>query len=171
MKFTKLLQSLALAATLLVAVPATSSLQAAENDGVVRVVYPLDFPDVKRVHFMLNTLNNLIKHFQSTMTEYKVDVVVYGPGLQYAMHNFQATGFVGKPYLTHGGPTGKGTQGRFLAIKQLAGDNFDMFVCNNTMKKKHVTAKQLHPYAKVTPGGILKLIELQQKGASYIKIK
>lgn len=171
MKLTKLLKSLALAATLMLTAPATSSLQAAKNDGVIKVVYPLDFPDVKRVHFMLNTLNNLVKHYQNTMTEFEISVVVYGPGLQYAMHNFQHTGFMGLPYLTRGGPTGKGTQGRFLALKQLAGDSFNMFVCANTMKKKHVTKKQLHPYAKVTPGGILKLIELQRQGAAYIKIK
>jgi len=170
MKLTKLLKSLALAATLLVAIPATSSLQAAEN-GVVKVVYPLDFPDVKRVHFMLNTLNNLVKHYQSTMTEYEVSVVAYGPGLQYIMKDFKGTGFVGKPYLTHGGPTGKGTHGRFDGLKALAGDNLKFYACKNTMDKKKVTATQLKDYAEVTPGGILKLIELQSQGASYIKIK
>lgn len=171
MKLRTLLKSLTLAATLLVAVPATSSLQAAEKDGVVRVVYPLDFPSVKRVHFMLNTLNNLVKHFNSTMTDYEVSVVAYGPGLQYVMKNFRGTGFVGKPYLRHGGPTGKGTDGRFGALKALAGDNLRVFACKNTMTKKKVKASQLKSYVEVTPGGILKLIELQGKGASYIKIK
>lgn len=170
MKLKKLVQSLTLAATLLVAVPVTSTLQAAEN-GVIKVVYPLDFPDVKRVHFMLNTLNNLIKHYQSTMTEYEVSVVAYGPGLQYVMKNFKGTGFVGKPYLKHGGPIGNGTDGRFAALKALAGDNLRVYACENTMTKKKVSPSQLKDYVEVTPGGILKLIELQRQGASYIKIK
>ncbi|PHS59199.1 MAG: hypothetical protein COB17_01365 [Sulfurimonas sp.] len=148
-----------------------ASVNAKENTEPVKVVYPLDFPDVKRVHFMLNTLNNLVKYYQKNFIDYEVSIVVYGPGLQYAMHNFKDTGFVGKPYLRHGGPTGNGTQGRIHALKQLAGDNLRFFVCENTMKKKNVKKEQLHPFAEVTEGGVLKLIELQNEGAALIKIK
>ena len=160
---------------LLIAVFAMSTPAFAQDDedesDIVKVVYPLDFPDVRRVHFMLNTLNNLVKYYQKNFIDYEIDIVVYGPGLQYAMHNFDKTGFMGKPYLTHGGPTGKGTQGRFKDLKQLAGDNLNFYVCKNTMNKKHVKKDQLHPYAEVTPGGVLKIINLQREGASLVKIK
>ncbi|MDF1880549.1 hypothetical protein JHD50_04400, partial [Sulfurimonas sp. MAG313] len=122
---------LALVATLLmVIVPVSAS--AKDNSDPVKVVYPLDFPDVKRVHFMLNTLNNLVKHYQKNLIDYEISIVVYGPGLQYAMHNFADTGFVGKPYLTHGGPVGNGTQGRIHALKQLAGDSLNIYLFKNT---------------------------------------
>jgi len=156
-------------ATLMMTVASVSAQE--NNDEVVKVVYPLDFPDIKRVHFMLNTLNNLVKHYQKTFTDYELSIVLYGPGLQYGMKSFEGTGFVGMPYLNHGGPTGNGAQGRLKALKQLAGDNLRMFICENTMKKKNVKASQLLPFAEVTPGGILKLIELQREGAAYIKIK
>lgn len=146
-------------------------INAKENSDPVQVVYPLDFPDVKRVHFMLNTLNNLVKYYQEKFIDYEISIVVYGPGLQYAMHDFADTGFVGKPYLRHGGPNGNGTQGRIHDLKLLAGDNLRFFVCKNTMKKKNVKKEQLHPFAEVTEGGILKLIELQNEGAALIKIK
>lgn len=42
----------------------SSSATAADT---VKVVYPLDFPDIKRVHFMLNTLNNLVKYYQKKL--------------------------------------------------------------------------------------------------------
>ena len=171
MKINKLIKSLALAATLLVALPLTSTLQAAEDDGVVRVVYPLDFADIKRVHFMINTVNNLVKHFQSNLTEYEISIVGYGPGIQYMMKDFKGTGFVGKPYLKQGGPTTKGSDGRFAALKALAGDSLQFFACKNTMTKKKVLDKQLKSYVKVTPAGVLKLIQLQSAGAAYIKIK
>lgn len=87
------------------------------------------------------------------------------------MKDFEGTGFAGKPYLKHGGPTGKGAQGRLDAIKLLAGDNMHIYVCKNTMTKKNVKPEQLVDYAEMTPGGILKLIELQNDGAAYIKIK
>lgn len=171
MKIAQLLKSMAVAVTLLVAVPLTSTLQAADNDSRVKVVYPLDFPDIKRVHFMLNTLNNLVKHYQSTMTEFEINVVAYGPGLQYVMKNFKGTGFAEKPYIKHGGPVGNGSSGRFAALESLGGDSFKVYACENTMTKKKVTKAHLNDYVKVTPGGVLKIIELQREGAALIKIR
>lgn len=145
---------------------------AAQDDSdTVKLVYPLDFPDVKRVHFMLNTLNNLVKHYQKNLVDYEISLVAYGGGLQYVMKDFKGTGFTQMPYLTHGGPVGNGTQGRMASLKQLAGDNLRIFVCGNTMEKKNVKKEQLQPYTEVTPGGVLKLIELQREGAAYIKIQ
>jgi len=165
MNFKKILLAV-LATVMMMAAPLS-----AEDNGVVKVVYPLDFPDVKRVHFMLNTLNNLVKHYQKHLVDYELSIVAYGPGLQYVMKNFKGTGFVGKPYLKHGGPTGKGTSGRFDALKQLAGDNLTFYACENTMTKKNVKKEQLQDYVELTPGGILKLIELQGEGAALIKIR
>jgi len=142
-----------------------------EESDTVKVAYPLDFADVKRVHFMLNTLNNLVKEYQKNLVDYEISIVAYGPGLQYVMKDFKGTGFVGMPYLSRGGPVGNGTQGRMAALKQLAGDNLRIFVCENTMEKKNVNKEQLQPYTEVTPGGVLKLIELQREGAALIKIQ
>ena len=149
----------------------SAPVSAQENTSPVKVVYPLDFPDIKRVHFMLNTLNNLTKHYQKNFIDFEISVVAYGPGLQYLMKDFKGTGFAKKPYLKHGGPTGKGAQGRLDALKQLAGDNIQFYVCGNTMTKKNVKENQIVDYASVTPGGILKLIEKQGEGAALIKIK
>jgi len=146
-------------------------LAAQDKSDTVKVVYPLDFPDVKRVHFMLNTLNNLVKHYQKNLIDYEISLVAYGPGLQYVMKDFKGTGFAEMPYLSRGGPVGNGTQGRIAALKQLAGDNLTIFVCENTMEKKNVKKEQLQPYTEVTPGGVLKLIELQGEGAAYVKIQ
>jgi len=165
MKFKTILWAI-IATVMMVSVPLY-----AQEDETVKVVYPLDFPDVKRVHFMLNTLNNLVKHYQKNLVDYELSIVAYGPGLQYLMKDFKKTGFCAKPYLTKGGPVGNGTNGRLAALKQLAGDNLTFYVCENTMKKKNVTKEQLKDYVEVTPGGVLKIIELQQEGAALIKIK
>lgn len=155
-----------IAAVMMMAVPAT----AADETATVKVVYPLDFANPKRVHFMLNTLNNLVAHYQKNLTDYEISIVAYGPGLQFVMKGCKGTGFSLLPYCTQGGPTGKGTQGRLAALKQLAGDNLRIYACENTMQKKKVKKEQLLPYVELTPGGILKIIELEQEGASYIKI-
>jgi len=141
-----------------------------ESD-VIKVVYPLDFADVKRVHFMLNTLNNVIKVYQKNFTEFDFSIVFYGPGLQYAMKDFNGTAYKEMPYIKHGGPTGKGTLGRMRALKQLAGDSLHFYVCGNTMKMKKVKKEQMFSFSEVTPTGIIKVIDLVRDGAVMIKIQ
>ncbi len=160
-------------ATLLVAVMlfvGQTPLKASDDD-VIKVVYPLYFPDVKRVHFMLNTLNNLVKHYQENLIDYEIHVVAYGPGLQYLMKSDKGSGFVLKPYIYNGGPAGNGTAGRLASLKQLAGDNIIFSVCKNTMKKKSVTDDMLVDYAVTTPAGVIKVIDLQREGAALVKIQ
>lgn len=142
-----------------------------EEDEVVKIVYQCDFPDVKRVHLMLNTLGNVVKHYQKALIDFELNVVALGPCLQYVMKDFQGTGFVEKPYLHKGGPANNGTLGRFDNLKQTAGDNLNVYACGNTMEKKDVKKNQLLDMAEVTPGGIIKIIDLQREGASYVKIK
>ena len=143
----------------------------AKGPSKTKIVYPLDFVDVKRVHFMINTLNNLVKHYQDNLIDYEISVVAYGPGVQYMLTSDKASGFKIMPYINHGGPTGNGTAGRLKALKQLAGDAIEFYVCGNTMKKKKVSKEMLFPYTKVTPAGVLKVIQLQQEGAAVIKIR
>lgn len=142
-----------------------------EEDETVKIVYQCDFPDVKRVHLMLNTLNNAVKYYNKNLIDYEIDVVALGPCLQYVMKDFQGTGFVKKPYIDHGGPTGAGTASRFQSLKQLGGDNIQFFACHNTMKKKNVKPEQIVDYVKITPAGIIKIVDLQRQGYAYIKIK
>lgn len=165
MKLTKILLLLAL---IFSAAPVMAD---EDEESTIKVVYPLDFPSVKRVHFMLNTLNNLVKYYQKQLVDFEVSIVAYGPGVQYFMKKSDGSGFQIKPYLTHGGPAGNGTTGRLQALKQLAPDNIKFYVCNNTMKKKHVTPDMLQENVEITPAGVIKLIELQREGAALVKIK
>ncbi len=142
-----------------------------EEEETVKIVYQCDFPDVKRVHLMLNTLNNAVKYYNKNLVDYEIDVVALGPCLQYVMKDFKDTGFVKKPYIDHGGPTGAGTASRFRSLKQLGGDSIQFFACHNTMKKKNVKPEQIVDYVEITPAGIIKIVDLQRKGYAYIKIK
>lgn len=141
------------------------------DDEVVKIVYQCDFADVRRVHLMLNTLNNVVKYYDKNLIQYDLKVVALGPCLQYMMKDFEDTGFVQMPYCEHGGPTGKGTDSRFSNLKQLGGDNVEFFACKNTMKKKNVKPEQIDDYVELTAAGIIKIIDLQREGYAYIKIK
>jgi intracellular sulfur oxidation DsrE/DsrF family protein len=140
------------------------------KDKMTKIVYQCDFPDAKRVHLMLNTLNNVVKHYQSTLEDYEVNIVVLGPCLQYIMKDYKGTGFVKKPYIDHGGPTGKGTMGRLKSLVLTTGDNLKITACRNTMKKKNVKDEQIADFSEFTPSGIIKIVDLENEGYAYIKI-
>ena len=155
----------------LMALMMTATLPVLAKEKKIKIVYQCDFPDVKRVHLMLNTLNNVVKHYQSTLEEYEVDIVALGPCLQYVMKDFKGTGFAKKPYMNKGGPAGNGTMGRIKSLQMTAGDNMKIIACQNTMKKKSVKAEQIEDMVKLTPAGIIKIVDLQREGYAYIKIK
>ncbi|SFV60951.1 hypothetical protein MNB_SM-4-241 [hydrothermal vent metagenome] len=157
-------------ATLMMVTPSFANENTTQND-VVKIVYQCDFADVKRVHLMLNTLNNVVKYYDKSLIQYDLKVVALGPCLQYMMKDFEKTGFASMPYHKHGGPTGSGTDSRFSSLKQLGGDNVEFFACKNTMKKKHVKPEQIDDAVTLTTAGIIKIIDLQHEGYSYIKIK
>ena len=158
----------------LMALMTTATLPVSANekkkDDVIKIVYQCDFPDITRMHFLLTTLNNVVKHYQSTLQDYEIDVVALGPCLQYVMKDFKDTGFEKKPYIEHGGPVGNGTAGRIKSLLMTAGDNMKIIGCQNTMKKKNVKEEQMEDYVELTPAGIIKIVDLQREGYAYIKI-
>ncbi|QSZ41161.1 hypothetical protein GJV85_03215 [Sulfurimonas aquatica] len=167
MKLTKLIY--ALAVVMMMVVP--SSANDNDEDDVVNIVYQCDFADPKRIHLMLNTMNNVVKHYNKNMIQYDLNLVALGPCLQYVMKDFKGTGFVKKPYQDHGGPSGNGTAGRISSLKQTAGDSLTIYACGNTMEKKNVKPEQILDFVELTPAGIIKAIDLQRDGYAYIKIK
>lgn len=142
-----------------------------KKDDTVKVVYQCDFANPKRIHLMLNTLNNAVKYYNKKLIDYEIDIVAFGPCLQYFMKDFKGTGFSRKPYLTHGGPTKHGTTSRFKNLYQLGDGNVKMYACHNTMDKKHVQPKQIADDVEITPAGVIKIIDLQREGYAYMKIK
>jgi len=166
MKYLKIIFAIAFFAIVI-----TPSFAHDKKDETVKIVYQCDFADVKRVHLMLNTLNNVVKYYDKQMIQYDLKVVALGPCLQYMMKGFKGTGFAKMPYYAHGGPTGKGTDSRFSNLKQLGGDNVEFFACKNTMKKKNVKPEQIDDFVTLTTAGIIKIIDLQHEGYAYIKIK
>lgn len=128
----------------------------------VRIVYQCDTPDDKRVDLMINTLNNVVANYQKKLTDYEIDVVALGPCLQYFMKDFKDTGFVEMPYT-------KPTQVRLRTLLATSG-NINLLACENTMEKKHVKKDQLIDIVKTTPAGVIRVIEAQADGYSYVKV-
>ncbi len=167
----KILQLISTLLLLVIIVVPSFAKESNEDSDTVNVVYQCDFADPKRVHLMFNTLNNAVKYYHKNFIDFEIDIVAFGPCLQYMMKDFKNTGFVKKPYINHGGPTKKGTASRFKGLQQLGGDNIKMFACGNTMKKKNVKPEQISDGIEITPAGVIKIIDLQRDDYAYMKIK
>ncbi|HQS66883.1 MAG TPA: DsrE family protein [Sulfuricurvum sp.] len=158
------MKSKTLALSLLTLLVSSLPLQAGENaNKPVRIVYQCDVPDDKNVDLMINTLNNVVSYYQKNLTDYEIDVVALGPCLQYFMKDFKDTGFVEMPYT-------QPTQARLKTLVATSG-YINLLACQNTMEKKNVKPEQLLDIVKTTPAGVIKVIEDQAKGYSYIKIQ
>lgn len=100
---------------------------------------------------VLNVAGNILKHYGKDQV--KVEIVAFGPGL---------------------GVLIAGKKNKNLdRITSLAGSGVKFNACGNTIrkvtKKRKGKAPKLHAAATVVPAGVIRIIELQDKGYTLIR--
>ena len=100
---------------------------------------------------VLNVAGNILKHYGKDQV--KVEVVAFGPGLGVLVANKKNK--------------------NLKRVSSLAGDGVTFSACGNTMKKltkkNKGKAPKLHANASVVPAGVIRIIELQEKGYALIR--
>jgi len=123
---------------------------AAENH---RLILQVNDNDPARMNLVMNNASNIISYYQDKGEPIEVEIVAYGPGL----HMLRAdTSPVAKR----------------VASFSDSFDNVTFAACGNTMKgmsKKEGKEVELLPQAKVVPAGVVRILELQEQGWSYVK--
>ena len=120
-----------------------------------RLLIQVDQNDPALMNLALNNATNVIEHYRAKGEEVNVDVVTYGPGL----HMLRADT--------------SPVQDRIKNLKDLAFPSKIQFsACNNT--KEGMEKKEGHPInvlseATIVPSGVVRLMELQEKGWSYVR--
>lgn len=120
-----------------------------------RVVIQVDQNDPAVMNLALNNATNVIEYYRAKGQEVDVDVVTYGPGL----HMLRADT--------------SPVQDRIKTLKDLAFPSKIQFsACNNT--KEGMEKKEGHPInvlseAVIVPSGVVRVMELQEKGWSYVR--
>ena len=138
--------------TATLAVLATSAPAAAASK-THRVSFHVDQNDPVVMNQALNNIGNVATHYSETGDEFEIELVAYGPGL----HMLRADTSPVKV--------------RIASIKDsIAGVTFS--ACNVT--KTAMEKAEGHPIAmlsqaRIVPGGVVRLVELQESGWSYIK--
>jgi intracellular sulfur oxidation DsrE/DsrF family protein len=120
-----------------------------------RVAIQVDQNDPQVMNLALNNATNVIEYYRGKNEEVDVDIVAYGPGL----HMLR----------TDTSPV----QDRLKRLKEMAFPGKIQFsACNNTkqgMEKTEGKAISVVSDATIVPSGVVRLMELQEQGWSYVR--
>jgi intracellular sulfur oxidation DsrE/DsrF family protein len=120
-----------------------------------RVSIQIDQNDPQVMNLALNNATNVIEYYRAKNEDVDVDIVTYGPGL----HMLRADT--------------SPVQDRIKRLKELAFPGKIQFsACNNTkqnMEKAEGKAVPIISDATLVPSGVVRLMELQEQGWSYVR--
>ena len=139
------------AMALVVMFMAPAGVMAAET--IHKVVIHVDQNDAKVMNLALNNVVNINKYYESKGEKGGLEVGAYGPGL----HMFRADTSPVKARIE--------TMG-------LQFENLKFSACGNTRRKMAAKSGKKVPImseASMVPSGVIRLIELQEKGYAYIR--
>ncbi len=120
-----------------------------------RVVVHVDQNDPGVMNQALNNARNILDYYRDKKEDVEIEIVAYGPGLHMLRED---------------------TSPVKDRIKELADVSFPSKVvfsaCNNT--KQAMEAREGHPItivpqAGIVPAGVVRIMELQEQGYSYVK--
>ena len=118
-----------------------------------KVAIHVDENDPKRMNMALNNAFNINKYYESKGETVEIEIVAYGPGL----HMLRADTSPVKP-----------------RVEQMSLElpNLSFAACGNThdkMSKKEGKSVPLMSEATKVPSGVVRLMELQEQGWSYVR--
>ena len=120
-----------------------------------RLAIQVDQNDPAVMNLALNNATNVIEYYRAKGEDVDVDVVTYGPGLHMLRVDTSPV------------------QDRIKNLKDLAFPGKIQFsACNNTkegMQKKEGQRVALLPEASIVPSGVVRLMQLQEQGWSYVR--
>jgi intracellular sulfur oxidation DsrE/DsrF family protein len=120
-----------------------------------RVAIHVDQNDPQVMNLALNNATNVMEYYRAKNEDVDVDIVTYGPGL----HMLRADT--------------SPVQDRIKRLKESASPGKIQFsACNNTrqgMEKTEGHAISILPDATLVPSGVVRLMELQEQGWSYVR--
>ena len=143
-----------LATVALMSMAFTSASPAADGK-THHIAVQVDQNDPQVMNLALNNVNAVIEYYRTKNEDVDIDVVAYGPGL----HMLRADT--------------SPVQDRIKRLKDMVFPGKIVFsTCNNTkqgMEKAEGHAISILPDASVVPSGVVHLMELQERGWSYVR--
>ena len=120
-----------------------------------RLTIQVDQNDPQVMNLALNNATNVIEYYRGRNEDVDVDIVTYGPGLHMLRDDTSPV------------------KDRITRLKELAFPGKIQFsACNNTkqnMEKAEGKAVPIISDATIVPSGVVRLMELQEQGWSYVR--
>jgi intracellular sulfur oxidation DsrE/DsrF family protein len=120
-----------------------------------RVAIQVDQNDPQVMNLALNNATNVIEYYRAKNEDVDIDIVTYGPGLHMLRDDTSPV------------------KDRIKRLKELAFPGKLQFsACNNTkqgMEKAEGHAISVLSDATIVPSGVVRLMELQEQGWSYVR--
>jgi intracellular sulfur oxidation DsrE/DsrF family protein len=119
-----------------------------------RIAIQVDQNDPQVMNMALNNATNVIEYYRGKSEDVDVEIVAYGPG----MHMLRADT--------------SPVQDRIKHLKELVSGKIQFSACNNSkqgMEKTEGHAISIVPEATIVPSGVVRLMELQEQGWSYVR--
>jgi intracellular sulfur oxidation DsrE/DsrF family protein len=120
-----------------------------------RVSIQVDQNDPQVMNLALNNATNVIEYYRAKNEDVEVDIVTYGPGLHMLRDDTSPV------------------KDRIKHLKELAFPGKIQFsACNNTkqnMEKAEGKTVPIVSDATLVPSGVVRLMELQEQGWSYVR--
>ena len=120
-----------------------------------RVAIQVNQNDPQVMNLALNNATNVLEYYRGKHEEVEIDIVTYGPGL----HMLRADT--------------SPVQDRLKRLKEMAFPGKVQFsACNNTkqgMEKTEGKAISVISDATIVPSGVVRIMELQEQGWSYVR--
>jgi uncharacterized protein len=143
-----------LATAVLLSIALTPSALAADNK-THRVAIQVDQNDPQVMNMVLNNATHAIEYYRDKNEDVDVEIVAYGPGLHMLRSDSSPV------------------QDRIKRLKDMVFPGKIQFsACNHTkqgMEKAEGHAIPIVPEATVVPSGVVRLMELQEAGWSYVR--
>ena len=120
-----------------------------------RIAIQVNQNDPQVMNMVLNNATNAIEYYRAKNEDVDVEIVAYGPGLYMLRADSSPV------------------QDRIKHLKDMVSPGKIQFsACNNTkqnMEKTEGHAIQILPEATIVPAGVVRLMELQEQGWSYVR--
>jgi uncharacterized protein len=119
------------------------------------IAFQIDQNNPALMNLVLNNVQNMMEYYASKGEQADIEVVAYGPGLMMLREDKSPV------------------KGRLASLKKLAfPSKLTYSACHNTMmgmEKKEGHPIKIVSEARVVPGGVVRLTELQEQGWAYIR--
>ncbi len=138
----------------------------ATDDTDKKVVYHCDFAEPSRVDAMLRNIYNLVNYYTTEGISYDVRVVSNSACVQFLLKDRKGTKFAASnipPKLA------KSIDERMQSLVDGYDVKFEQ--CSITLKRAKIPISKLKPFVKIINSGQVRVVELQEKGYAYIKVK